>query len=107
MLPNNPSVIDQNKLLLVRFPNLGTQDVIVPGTLRLAFDLNLTPSEGTVDSNCTIVQNIGRNIVKKTVVTINSNEVLSIDNCDIYNSYMDLWRTKQLLTTRKTILHPP
>ena len=92
---NNPSVIDQNELLLVRFPNLGTHDVIVPGTVRLAFDLNLVPSDGTVDPTCTIVQNIGRNIVKKTVVKINSNEVLSIDDCDIYNSYMDLWRTPQ------------
>ena len=34
---HNPSEIDQNQLLLVRFPNLGSDDVIVPGTANLFF----------------------------------------------------------------------
>ena len=32
IVTHNPSEIDQNQLLLVRFPNLGSEDVIVPGT---------------------------------------------------------------------------
>ena len=36
VVTNNPSTIDQNQQLLVRFPNLGAHDVIVPGTARLA-----------------------------------------------------------------------
>ena len=36
VVTNNPSTIDQNQQLLVRFPNLGANDVIVPGTTRLA-----------------------------------------------------------------------
>ena len=31
IVTHNPSEIDQNQLLLVRFPNLGSDDVIVPG----------------------------------------------------------------------------
>ena len=92
---NNPSTIDQNEQLLVRFPNLGYHDVIVPGTVRLAFDLHLVAAEGEVDEYCTIVQNIGRAIVKKTVVKISSNEVLSIDDSDVYHAYLDLWRSTQ------------
>ena len=88
---NNPSTISENEQLLVRFPNLGENDVIVPGTARLSFNLNLVPKEGDKDPNCTVVQNLGRNIVKKLTVKISSNEVLSIDDCDIYNTYMDLW----------------
>ena len=88
---NNPSTISENEQLLVRFPNLGESDVIVPGTVRLAFNLNLVPKEGDRDSNCTVVQNLGRNIIKKLTVKISSNEVLSIDDCDVYNTYMDLW----------------
>ena len=34
VITNNPSTIDQNQVLTVRFPNLGANDVIVPGTAR-------------------------------------------------------------------------
>ena len=30
IVTHNPSEIDQNQLLLVRFPNLGSDDVIIP-----------------------------------------------------------------------------
>ena len=32
IVTHNPSEIDQNQLLLVKFPNLGSEDIIVPGT---------------------------------------------------------------------------
>ena len=35
IVTHNPSKIDQNQLLLVRFPNLGSNDVIIPGTVNL------------------------------------------------------------------------
>ena len=92
-ISNNPSTISQNEQLLIRFPNLGADDVIVPGSVRLAFELNLVPESGDKDRNCTVVQNLGRNIVKKVTVKISSNEVLSIDDCNIFYTYMDLWLT--------------
>ena len=42
IVTHNPSEIDQNQLLLVRFPNLGSDDVIVPGTMNLSFNIELT-----------------------------------------------------------------
>ena len=39
---HNPDEIDQNQLLLVRFPNLGSDDVIVPGTVNLSFNIELS-----------------------------------------------------------------
>ena len=44
---HNSSEIDQNQLLLVRFPNLGSDDVIVPGTSNLSFNIELS---STADS---------------------------------------------------------
>ena len=35
IVTHNPSEIDQNQDLLVRFPNLGSHDIIVPGTANL------------------------------------------------------------------------
>ena len=91
VVTNNPSTIDQNQQLLIRFPNLGTHDVIVPGTTRLAFTISLTSS----DANRTVVQNLGRAIVKKTTIKISGNEVLSVDDSDVFLCYQDLWKTAQ------------
>ena len=89
VITNNPSMIDQNQQLLVRFPNLGAHNVIVPGTARLAFRITLDSE----DANRTVVQNLGRIIVKKTVIKISGNEVMSVDDSDVFNCYGDLWKT--------------
>ena len=62
VITNNPSTIDQNQQLLVRFPNLSNNDVIVPRTVRLAFEIELVSSK---DVNKTIYQNIGSCYNKK------------------------------------------
>ena len=56
IVTHNPSEIDQNQELLVRFPNLGGNDVIVPGMASLSFNVELS---FTVDTNRTLVSNIG------------------------------------------------
>lgn len=89
VISNNPSTIDQKQDLRVRFPNLSAHDIIVPGTVKIAFDLELNSK----DTNATIYTNIGRSIVSKTVIKISGNEVMSIDDSDIYHCYVDLWKT--------------
>ena len=91
VITNNPSTIAQNQQLLVRFPNLGVHDVIVPGTARLAFKITLNNE----DANRTVVQNLGRAIVKKTTIIISGSEVMSLDDSDVYHCYNDLWKTAQ------------
>ena len=44
-ITNNPSSIDQNQQLLVRFLNLGAHDVIVPGTGKVAFSIMLASED--------------------------------------------------------------
>ena len=91
VVTNNPSTIDQNQSLLVRFPNLNEDSVIVPGTVRLAFTITLK----STDADRTLVQNIGRAIVKKITIKISGNDVMSIDDSDVFYCYKDLWKTKQ------------
>ena len=90
IVTHNPSKIDQNQLLLVRFPDLGSDDVIVPTTVNLSFNIELT---STADLNRTLVNNIGRAIVKKLAVKFEGNEIMSIDDYDIFTCYRDLWKT--------------
>ena len=86
-----PSKIDQAQELLVRFPNIGSNDVIIPGMANLSFNIELT---STVDTNRTLVSNIGRAIIKKLAVKFEGNKIMSIDDFDVFACYRDLWKTK-------------
>ena len=76
LVANNPSSIDTNQNLLVRYPNIGAYDVIVSGTTKLAFTISITSQ----DPNATLVQNICRAIIKKKTIKISGNEVMSVDD---------------------------
>ena len=86
---NNPSTIGPGELLMVRFPDLKENQVIIPGTTKLTFNITLA---GT-DVNRTLVGNLGRNIIRKLVVKLEGNEIISIDDYDILYSYYDCWKT--------------
>ena len=91
IVTHNPSEIDQAQALLVRFPNLGSDDIIIPGTTKLSFNVELT---STSDPNRTLVSNIGRAIVKKLAVKFERNEIMSVDDFDVLACYRELWKTK-------------
>ena len=85
---NNPSTIGPGELLTIRFPDLKENQVIVPSTTKLTFNITLV---GT-DVNRTLVGNLGRNIIKKLIVKLEGNEIISTDDCNILYSYYDCWK---------------
>ena len=87
---NNPSTIRPVELLTVRFPDLKENQVIIPSTTKLTFNISFA---GT-DVNRTLVGNLGRNIIRKLVVKLEGNEIISIDHYDILYSYYDCWKCK-------------
>ena len=70
---------------------MGSDDAIIPGTANLSFNIELS---STIDANRTLVSNVGRAIIKKLAVKFEGNEILSIDDFDIFACYRDLWKTK-------------
>ena len=92
IVTHNPSEIDQAQELLVRFSNLISDDVIIPGAANLSFNFALTSA---VDANRTLVSNIGRAIIKKLAVKFEENEIMSIDDFDVLACYRDLWKQSQ------------
>ena len=64
IVTHNPSTIGQNQLLPVRFPNLSSDYVIIPGMANVSFNIELT---STVDPDRTLVSNIGRAIISSQV----------------------------------------
>ena len=93
---NSPSTIGPDELLTVRFPDLKENQVIIPGTTKLTFNITLA---GTA-VNRTLVGNIGRSIIRKLIVKLEGNEIVSIDDYDVLYSYYDCWKCKtERLTT--------
>ena len=86
---NNPSTIGPDELLTVRFPDLKENQVIIPSTTKLTFNISLA---GT-DVDRTLVKNLGRNIIRKLVVKLEGNEIISIDDYNVLYSYYDCWKT--------------
>ena len=60
---NNPSTIRPDELLTVRFPDLKENQVIVPSTTKLTFNISFA---GT-DVNRTLLGSLGRNIIKNSL----------------------------------------
>ena len=91
-----PANIGQTDVLTVRFPDLGANDVIVPGTTKLSFKITLNSAAGArQDANRTICNNLGRAIVSKIEVKLEGKSVFTLDDSDIYLCYQDLWKTTE------------
>ena len=87
---NNPSTIGPGELLTVRFPDLKENQVIIPSTTKLTFNISLV----STDVNRTLVGNLGRSIIRKLIVKLEGNEIISIDDYDILYSFYDCWKTE-------------
>jgi len=94
---HNPSSIQPGQMLQIRFPNIGPNDVIVPGSFVVSGALKITSAK---DPKRTVVPNIGRKIVKTLKVYFEGNEVLSINNYDEIMTYFDLWLSKKAKSRR-------
>ena len=101
IVTHNPSEIDQaQELLLVRFPNLGSDDIIIPGMANLSFDIELTSA---IDTNRTLVSNIGRAIIKELALKVEGNEIMSVDNFDCLHAtkiYGKLSQKREMLSNK-------
>ena len=73
----------------MRFPYLKENQVIITGTKKLTFNITLA---GT-DVNRTLVKKLGRNIIRKLIVKLEGNEIISTDDYDVLFSYIDCWKT--------------
>ena len=84
IITHNPNEVDQNQLLLVRFPDLGSDNVTIPGMANLSFNFKL---DSTDDKD----KMLDRLIFKKLAVKFGGNEILSMDDFDVFACYRQLW----------------
>ena len=79
---NNPSTIGPHGLLTVHFPDFKENQVIIPRTTKLTFNISLS---GT-DASGTLVKILARNIITRLVVKLEGNEILDDSYCDCWKS---------------------
>ena len=70
----------------------GSKDhVIIPNTVKITFDLDIT----STDKASSVVNNVGRALVKKKVLILGSKDIDTINNSDIYDTDKDLYLSEK------------
>ena len=85
----NPTSANPGETLYVSVPKLANNEVIVPGSLALVFDINLKVTGA--HANNYLVQNVSRALVDKLIVTFASTIVQDTTSYGIYKTFEDLF----------------
>ena len=83
----NPSEANPGERLEVRVPKLNKNEVLVPGSLALRFDIDLSGGH----ANNYLVQNVSRALVSQQVVKFRGTTLDDIVDFDIYKIFTDLF----------------
>ena len=83
----NPSEANPGETLNVGVPKLNENEVLVPNTMALVFDIDLTGG----DDNNFLVQNVSRALVDKLVVKFEGTTLQDTVGYDIYKIFQDLF----------------
>ena len=89
-ITHNPSTIGEGETLYVRVPKLKRDVVIVPGTLKLTFDM---AKKG--NTNNLFVNNVARNLQARVVDKLGGEIISDVNYYYIYQTYKDLWLSKK------------
>ena len=88
VITHNPSTIAAGQNLIIKFPPLGPDDVIVPGSVRLAFKLEL---EGGSDDNRSIYNNLARNLIREINVRLQGHTIICERESDVFHNFKYNW----------------
>ena len=70
----------------------GSRDyAIIPDSVKITFNLDIK----STDKACSVVNNVGRAMVKKKVLMLGSTDTDTINNSDIYDTYKDLYLSEK------------
>ena len=83
----NPSEANPGETLYVHVPKLNENQVLVPGSLALRFDIDLSGGH----ANNFLVQNVSRALVSKMVVKFEGDNIEDTVDYDVYKTFSDLF----------------
>ena len=84
----NPSTLQSGQMLLIKIPSLAASILVVPGSMKLVFNINITG-----DTDSWFVNNLSSNLINRIGMKWETKSVLNINNYDVLSTYQDLWLT--------------
>ena len=90
-----PSSANPGETLYINIPKLTGNNVIVPNSVRLAFDIEVG---GHADN--TLVNNLGRNLVSNFKVSLGGETLQDTKRYDLFTTYHDLFLPKEERTRK-------
>ena len=88
---NIPNIGYPNQHIDVELPAGSRDQVNVPDTLKITFNLEVESK----DKTRSVVNNVGRALVKKNILMLGSKEIDTINQSYIYGTYKDLYLSKK------------
>ena len=85
-----PSSANPGETLYVNIPKLSGSNVLVPGSVRLSFNLVVSG-----DANNTLVNNVGRNLVSSLKVMLGGETLQDTKRYDLFMTYQDLFLSSE------------
>ena len=86
-----PNTAYPNRHIDIEIPHGWRDHAIVPDTFKITFNLDIE----STDKSRSILNNVGRALVKKKVLMLGSKDIDTINNSDIYNTHKDLYLSKK------------
>ena len=87
---NMPNIAYPNQHIDIEIPHGSRDHVIVPDTVKITFNLDIE----STDKARSVVNNVGRELVKKNVLKLSSKDIDTIDS-DVCGTYKDLFMSKK------------
>ena len=88
---NMSNIAYPNQHIDIEIPHCSRDHVIVPDTVKITVNLGIT----STDNARSVVNNVGRALVKEKVLMFGSKDIDTINNSDIYNTYKDLYLSEK------------
>ena len=88
---NIPDIAYPNQHIDIEIPHGSRDHVIIPGTVKITFNLDIE----STDKAPSVVNSVGRSLVKKKVLMLGSKDVDMINKSDIYDTYKDLYQSEK------------
>ena len=86
-----PNIAYPNQYIDIEMPHGSRDHVIIPDTIKITFNLGIE----SADKARSVVNNVGRALVKKKVLMFDSKDINAINNSDIYDRYKDLYMSEK------------
>ena len=82
-----PNIAYPNQHIDIEIPHGSRDHVIVPDTVKITLNLDIE----STDKARSVVNNVGRALMKKKVLMLGSKEIDTINNVDVFDTYKDLY----------------